>query len=166
MPDIPSPLQPENQMLWILIGVCVALVFTLEAVHTAIDGAWPHQRRPSRMLSHERTAQTIWGLVAIFILIGGLLTIANLGILLWQDLDYVDGQVLAGILLAIAWVVFLLMSIDRFGIRAYLSSVGPVAPLAILVMLIIANILFALTLADIWPSLSELRDSLPVIDGQ
>lgn len=162
MPDIPDSLQTDNELLWLLIAVSIAMVFTLEAVHTAVEGAWPHQRRSSQMLPQERSAQTIWGVVAILVLAGGLLAIVNLSILIWQDIDHLESHILAGILLAISWVVFLLMSIDRFGIRSYLASVGPVAPLAVLVMLIVAVLLFALGLIDIWPSLDEIRDALPV----
>src|ERR671912_3026966 len=107
MPEFPESLNTDNHLLWALIGVSIAMVLTLDAVQSAVDGAWPHQHRPSRLLPHERTAQSIWGVVAVLIIAGGLLLITNLGILLWQEEDYSDTLVLGGILLAVGWVIFL-----------------------------------------------------------
>lgn len=163
MPDLPDSLNTDNHLLWVLIGVCIAMVLTLDAVQSAVDGAWPHQHRPSRLLPHERTAQSIWGLVAVFIIANGLLLITNLGILLWQDEDYGDSLVLGSILLAVAWVIFLLANTDLLGIRRYLSSIGPTAPLAILVILIAAGVLLTLSLLDIVPPWQEFEDALPII---
>jgi hypothetical protein len=165
MPDIPDSLNSNNHLLWVLVGVCVAMVLTLDAVQAAVDGAWPHQRRPSRLLPHERTAQSIWGIVAVLIIAGGLLLITDLGILLWQDIDYDDGLVLGSILLGVAWVIFLLMSVESLGIRRYLSSIGPTAPLAVLLVLVAAIVLLVLTLLDIVPPWEEFKDALPVIFG-
>ena len=163
MPDFPDSLNTDNHLLWLLIGVCIAMVLTLDAVQAAVDGAWPHQHRPSQLLPHERTAQSIWGLVAVLIITGGLLLIANLGILIWQDEDYGDGLVLGSILLAVAWVVFLLTSVESLGIRRYLSSIGPSAPLAIFVVLVAATVLLVLGLLDILPPWEEFQDALPII---
>jgi hypothetical protein len=163
MPDFPDSLNTNNHLLWVLVGVCIAMVLTLDAVQTAVDGAWPHQHRPSQLLPHERTAQSIWGLVAVLIIAGGLLLITNLSILIWQDEDYGDSLVLGSILLGVACVVFLLSSIVSLGIRRYLSSIGPSAPLAILVVLIAAIVLLVLTLLDIVPPWDEFKDALPII---
>lgn len=163
MPDLPDSLNTDNHLLWALIGVSIAMVLTLDAVQSAVGGAWPHQHRPSRLLPHERTAQSIWGVVAVLIIAGGLLLITNLGILLWQDLDYDDGLVLGGILLGVGWVIFLLTSIESLGIRRYLSSIGPTAPLAVLVVLIAAIVLLVLSLLDIAPPWKEFEDALPII---
>lgn len=163
MPDFPDSLNTDNHLLWVLVGVCIAMVLTLDAVQTAVDGAWPHQHRPSRLLPHERTAQSIWGLVAVLIIAGGLLLITNLGILLWQDEDYGDSLVLGSILLGVGWVIFLLMSIESLGIRRYLSSIGPTAPLAVLAVLVASIVLLALSVLDIVPPWKEFQDALPVI---
>ena len=163
MPEFPDALQTDNHLLWILIGVSIAMVFTLQAVQTAVEGAWPHQRHPTSMLPHERSAQAGWGIVALALIVGGLLLLSNLAILVWQELDYSDSQVVASILLAISWVLFLLISIDRFGIRAYLTSIGIVLPIVVVAMLLIADTLLVLSLIDIWPGMDELRDSLPLI---
>lgn len=163
MPDLPNSLNTDNHLLWVLIGVCIAMVLTLDAVQAAVDGAWPHQHRPSQLLPHERTAQSIWGIVALLIIAGGLLAITNLGILLWQDENHGDALVLGGILLGVGWVIFLLTSIDSLGIRRYLSSIGPSAPLAIMVVLIAAIVLLVLSLLDIVPPWKEFKDALPII---
>ncbi len=163
MPDLPNSLNTDNHLLWVLIGVSIAMVLTLDAVQNAVDGAWPHQHRPSRLLPHERTAQSIWGVVAVLVIAGGLLLITNLGILLWQEEEYGDSLVLGGILLAVGWVIFLLTSIESLGIRRYLSSIGPTAPLAIMVVLIAAIVLLVLSLLDIVPPWKEFQDALPII---
>ena len=163
MPDFPDSLNTDNHLLWVLIGVCIAMVLTLDAVQSAVEGAWPHQYRPSRLLPHERTAQSVWGVVAVLIIAGGLLLITDLGILLWQDEDYGDGLVLGSILLGVGWVIFLLTSIESLGLRRYLSSIGPSAPLAVMVVLIAAIVLLILTLLDIVPPWEEFKDALPVI---
>jgi hypothetical protein len=163
MPDLPDSLNTDNHLLWVLIGVCIAMVLTLDAVQSAVEGAWPHQHRPSQLLPHERTAQSIWGIVALLIIAGGLLLITNLGILLWQDEKHGDGLALGSILLGVAWVIFLLTSIESLGIRRYLSSIGPSAPLAVLVVLVAAIVLLILTLLDIVPPWKEFQDALPII---
>ncbi|MEZ4505053.1 MAG: hypothetical protein R2848_04090 [Thermomicrobiales bacterium] len=163
MPELPDSLQTDNHLLWVLIGVSIAMVLTLDAIQSAVDGAWPHQHRPSRLLPHERTAQSIWGVVALLVIAGGLLLITNLGILLWQDIDYGDNLVLGSILLAVGWVVFMLTSIESFGIRRYLSSIGPTAPMAVMVVLIAAIVLLVLSLLDIVPPWEEFQDALPII---
>ncbi len=163
MPELPEVLQTDNHVLWALIGVSIAMVITLEAVQTAVEGAWPHQRRPSTMLPHERSAQSIWGLVAIALIAGGLLLISNLAILLWQDLEHNETQIAGAVLLGVSWLIFLMVSIDRYGIRGYITSIGLAAPVAVLAMLAMAIILLSLALIDIWPPEEEFRDSLPII---
>ena len=163
MPDLPESLHTDNHLLWALIGVSIVMVLTLEAVQTAVEGAWPHQRRPSTMLPRERSAHTMWGVVAIALIVGGLLLIANLGVLLWQDLEHSEAHVVASALLGTSWVVFVLSSVDRWGIRSYITSIGIAAPMAVLAMLVVADLLLGVTLVDIWPSWDEFRDDLPVI---
>jgi hypothetical protein len=163
MPDLPNSLNTDNHLLWVLIGVSIAMVLTLDAVQSAVDGAWPHQLRPARLLPHERTAQSIWGVVAVLIIASGLILIINLGILLWQEAEYGDSLVLGGILLAVGWVIFLLTSIESLGIGRYLSSIGPTAPLAVMVVLIAAIVLLVLSLLDIVPPWEEFEDALPII---
>src|SRR5680860_127051 len=160
---MPEFLQTDNLVLWALVGVSIAMVFTLEAVQTAVEGAWPHQRRPSTMLPHERSAQSVWGLVAIALIAGGLLLISNLAILLWRELDHTETQIAGGVLIGVSWLLFLMVSIDRFGIRSYITSIGLAAPIAVLVMLAMSIVLLSLSIIDIWPPADAFRDSLPVI---
>ncbi len=163
MPELPSFLNTDNHLLWALICVSIAMIVTLEAVQSAIEGAWPHQRRPGTMLPSERTAQSFWGIVAIALITAGLLLIANLGILLWQDLSQTDTQVLGGILVGASWLLFMLVSIERFGIRRYITSIGLAAPLATLALLAVAIILLTLSAIEVWPSEQEFREALPIL---
>lgn len=163
MPDLPDALQTDNHVLWALIVASVLMVFTLEAVQSAVEGAWPHQRRPNTMLPSERTAHSIWGIVALALIAGGLLLIANLAILLWQELDPLGIHKTGGVFLGISWALFMLVSIDRFGIRRHMTSIGIAAPVATLALLTAAIVLLALGFLDIWPSVDEFRDALPVI---
>ena len=70
---------------------------------------------------------------------------------------------LGSILLGVGWVIFLLTSIESLGIRRYLSSIGPSAPLAVMVVLIAAIVLLVLRLLDIVPPWEEFKDALPII---
>lgn len=163
MPELPDALQTDNHVLWALIAVSVLMAFTLEAVQAAVEGAWPHQRRPSTMLPSERKAHSVWGVVALALIAGGLLLVANLAILLWKDLEPLDIQRAGGVLLAVAWVLFVLVSIDRFGIRKHMTAIGLAGPVAALALLTAAIVLLSLSLIDIWPPSDEFRDALPVI---
>ncbi|MBX3070417.1 MAG: hypothetical protein KF883_07995 [Thermomicrobiales bacterium] len=160
---MPDALQTDNHILWALIATSVVMVITLEAVQSAVEGAWPHQRRPSTMLPSERTAHSLWGIVALALIAGGLLLIANLAILLWKDLDPLDIQRAGGVLLAVAWALFMLVSIDRFGIRRHMTAIGLAGPVAAIAILTAAIVLLALALIDIWPPTDDFRDALPVI---
>ncbi|MCC6943346.1 MAG: hypothetical protein IT335_02150 [Thermomicrobiales bacterium] len=160
---MPDALQTDNHILWALIATSVVMVITLEAVQSAVEGAWPHQRRPSTMLPSERTAHSLWGIVALALIAGGLLLIANLAILLWKDLDPLDIQRAGGVLLAVAWALFMLVSIDRFGIRRHMTAIGLAGPVAAIAILTAAIVLLSLALIDIWPPTDDFRDALPVI---
>ncbi len=160
---MPDALHTDNHVLWMLIAASVVMVFTLEAVQTAVEGAWPHQRRPGTMLPSERSAHSVWGIVALALIAGGLLLIANLAILLWKELEILGIQRAGGILLAVAWLLFILVSIDRFGIRRHMTATGLAAPVAALALLTAAIVLLSLSLIDIWPPVEDFRDALPVI---
>jgi hypothetical protein len=163
MPDLPDLVRGDNRLLWLLIGVCLAMVFTIEAVEAAVEGAWPHQRRPTRMLPRERSAHAIWGFVALLVLPGALLEILNLGVLVWRQLGHTETQVLGSIFVGIGWVTFLLASSDRLPVRRYLATVGPVAPIALLGVLFIGDVLLLIAFLDIRPSVHEVRDAIPIL---
>lgn len=161
MPEFPDFLHTDNRMLWLLIGVCLAMVLTIEAVEAAVDGAWPHQRRPTRMLPSERSAHAIWGIVALLVLPGALLEILNLAVLVWRNLEHTEAHVLGSVFVGIGWVIFLLSSIDRLPVRRYLGSVGPVAPIALIGILLFGDIVLLIAFLDIKPTVDEVRDALP-----
>ena len=161
MPDFPEFLQTDNRQLWLLIGVCLAMVFTIEAVEEAVEGAWPHQRRPTRMAMTERRAHPLWGIVALLVLPGALLTVLNLAVIAWRELPRTDTLVLGGILLGVGWAVFLLSSIDRLRLRRALQAAGPAAPLVLAVILIAADLLLLIAFLDIRPSVESVREALP-----
>jgi hypothetical protein len=161
MPDIPDSLRPDDHVLWLTIGLCVAMLFTLEAVEEAVDGAWPHQRRASRMAVDERRAHPIWGLAALLVLPGAVLAILTLATMAWKDLPRSDELLYGGALLAVGWAMFVLASIDRLRVRQLFTRIGPAAPLAVVVMLLAADILLLIAFTDIRPSVDSVRDALP-----
>jgi len=63
--------------MWLLIGLCVAMVLTLEVVEEAVEGAWPHQRRTHQMDLGQQRAHQVWALVALMILPAGILALLN-----------------------------------------------------------------------------------------
>ena len=66
--DLKDRLHTSDHQLWLWIGLCVALLVTMEAVQEAVEGAWPHQRRLTRMDLSEQRSQPVWALVALLIL--------------------------------------------------------------------------------------------------
>jgi hypothetical protein len=165
MPSFPDFLNTNNHQLWLMVGVCLAAVFTVEAVEEAVEGAWPHERRPSRMAMTERRAQPFWGLVALLVLPGAILEIAILAVLAWRHETKPSTLVIGSILLGIGWVIFLLTSFDRFRVRRIFTSIGPVAPIALIAILIVADFLLIVGFLDIRPSLQSIRDALPYISS-
>lgn len=161
MPDFPDVLHTDNHQLWLLIGVCLLMVFTIEAVEEAVEGAWPHQRRATRMAMSERRAHPIWGVVALLILPGAVLAVLNLAVIAWKELPRTDGLVLGGIMLGAGWVIFLLNSIDRLRFRRLFAAAGPAAPFALALILIVADLLLLTSFLDIRPSVDSIRDALP-----
>lgn len=161
MPDFPEYMHTGNHPLWLLIGVSIAMLFTIEAVEEAVEGAWPHQRRRTGMATPERRAHPIWGIVALLVLPGALLIALNLAVIAWKDLPRTDTLVLGGTLLGAGWVVFLLSSIDRLRLRRVFTSAGPGAPFALAMILIVADLLLLIAFLDIRPSFDAVRDALP-----
>lgn len=162
MPDVPGLPHTENHLLWLLIGLCVIMLFTLQAVETAVEGAWPHERRPTRMLPRERTAHAIWGVVALLVLPGALLAILNLGVIVWRDVQRPETLSLGGFLVGLGWGVFLLASDDRLRVRRYLTSIGPMAPMALLAILLAGDVLLLMAFLQIRPSIETVKDALPL----
>jgi hypothetical protein len=161
MADLPDFLHTDNHQLWLLIAVCIATIFTIEAVEEAVEGAWPHQRRVTSMAMTERRAHPFWGIVALLVLPGAVLIVLDLAVIAWKALPRNDTLVLGGILLGAGWAVFLLSSIDRLRLRRLFTAAGPAAPLALALILIAADLLLLIAFIDIRPSVQAVRDALP-----
>ncbi len=156
-------LRLNDGRIWLLIGLCVALVFTIQAVETATEGAWPHQRRPSRMAPQARTAQGAWGIVALLLLPGILLGILNVAVLLWRGLPHTQSQVLGGFLIALIWFIFVGASANLFGMGRLLRQGGVAGPLALLVIVVAGDVLLIAGLLTLLPNFEMVRDAIPVI---
>lgn len=155
------PLGPfDTRLWWLLIGLCVALLLTLQAVETAVEGAWPSDRRPSRFLPRARTVQASWAWVALLIIPGGLLAIANVAALIWRDEKRSDAQLVGCVLLGIGWILFLLFSLDVFRLGRLMGNLGIVGPLALMLILIVGDILLVIGLKDILPAWHVVRDAM------
>jgi len=145
--------------LWLLIGLSLAMLFTLEAIEEFVEGAWPQMRRPANGWGAVGSTHTMWAAVALFMLPGLVLTILNLAILVANDLPYANAQLLGTIFVVIGWLVYLATTTNLGGIGTYLQEVGLIAPLALLVILALGDLLLLISLIDIFPTnlLSALR---------
>ncbi len=156
-------LRLDDGRLWLLIALCVALVFTIQSVEGSVEGVWPHQRRPARRGPGGRTAQGIWASVALLLLPGMLLGVLNLAVLLWRELPYGRTLLLGGLFVALAWLLFVAVSANFLGLGRYMGQVGPVGPAAMLAVLLVGDLLLLIALLDVVPSLGEIRDALPLV---
>jgi hypothetical protein len=145
--------------LWLLIGLSIAMLFTIEAIEDFTDGAWPQMRRSSGYFDVLGSSRGLWVAVAMLVLPGLVLTILNLAVLVWKDLPYSNTLLLGTIFIIIGWLLFLATTIDLGGIGEYLEGSGIVAPLSILIVLIMADLLLLIALIQIFPS--SLRSILP-----
>ncbi len=161
--DLRAFLRFDNSTLWILIGLCVATVFTLQAVEESVEGAWPHARRPARMPARSPGFGGAWSLVALLVLPGLLLGILNVVVLIWQDLERTDLQVLGSIFVGLGWVLFMAASRDRIPIRRFVGNLGTVGPVALVLVLVLGDVLLTIALFDVLPSMDEVRDALPFV---
>jgi tryptophan-rich sensory protein len=182
MPDIPDipdidwskiPLGPfDTRLWWLLIAIAITLLLTVQAIETAVEGAWPHQRRPGNFLPRARAVQTSWAFVAVLVVPGALLAIANVAVLIWKDPPRPEGLALGGTLLAIGWVLFLLFSLDVLNLGKLMGNLGIIGPLTLMVLLVVADILLYVAFRDIvpaWENVREaaegqIRDWLPFLD--
>ena len=156
-------LRIDDRRLWLLVALCVALVFTIQAVEGSVEGVWPHQRRPARLAPGARAAQGVWSFVALLLLPGMLLAVLNLAVLLWRDLPHTETQLLGGFFVALAWLLFVGASVDFLRLGRYMGQVGPVGPAAIMAVLLVGDALLVIALLDVLPSLQTVRDELPLV---
>ncbi len=158
-----------NQTLWLLIATAVATLLTIQTVESAIEVAWPHQRRTSRLLPGQRRAMPVWGVAGLLVLVGALLALMTLGVILWRDLESTSTQRLAGVLLAAGWLVFMLASLNWLGVGRLIRETGMIGPLAICGLLIAADLLLLISFIDIVPEFEDvwnaIKDLLPFVDG-
>lgn len=163
LPDFPDFMHADNEQIWLLIAVCLAMIFTIQAVEESVEGAWPHLRRASGMAMPERRAQPFWGIVALLVLPGAVLSVLILAVIAWQELPRNDTMVLGGVLLGAGWLVFLLSSVDALRVRRLFTAAGPAAPFALALILIVADLLLLIAFLDIRPSVDAVRDALPTL---
>jgi hypothetical protein len=159
--EIREVLRLDDSRVWLLIGLCVALVFTIQAVETATEGAWPHQRRPSRIAPQARSAQGAWGAVALLLLPGILLGILNVAVLLWRSFPHTQAQVIGGFLVGLIWAIFVGASANVFGMGRLLRQGGAAGPLALLVLVIAGDMLLLSALLSILPDVQTIRNAIP-----
>ncbi len=155
------PLGPFDTLLWwLLIFLTVALVFTIQAIETAIEGAWPNQRRVSRLVPRARWVQASWGFIAVFVLAGALLAIGCVTILIWRNPPHPEGLALGGLLVGIGWVLFLLFSLNVFRLGKLMETLGLIGPIAVLVLLVVGAVLLFTAFQEMVPSLQTVRDGI------
>jgi hypothetical protein len=159
--EIRDVLRLDDSRVWLLIGLCVALVFTIQSVETATEGAWPHQRRPARMARQARSAQGAWGAVALLLLPGIVLGILNVAVLLWRNLPHAQAQLLGGFLVGLIWVIFVGASVNFLGMGRLLRQGGPAGPLALLVLVVAGDLLLLAGLLEVLPDTDVIRNAIP-----
>ena len=156
-------LRIDDGRLWLLILLCVALVFTIQAVEGSVEGAWPHQRRPARLGPGGRAVHGVWSYVALLLLPGMLLGVLTLAVLLWREVPHTETQLLGGFFVGLAWLIFVAVSIDLFRFGRYMGQVGRVGPIAMMTVLLVGDLLLLIALLDVLPSLDTVRDALPLV---
>ncbi len=156
-------LRVDDGRLWLLVGLCVALVFTIQAVEGSVEGAWPHQRRPARLGPGGRAVHGVWSYVALLLLPGMLLGVLNLAVLLWREVPHTETQLLGGFFVGLAWLIFVAVSVDLFRFGRYMGQVGRVGPIAMMTVLLVGDLLLLIALLDVLPSLDTVRDALPLV---
>jgi hypothetical protein len=149
-----------NRLLWLFIFVAGATLFTIQTIESAIETAWPHQRRMGGRLPGERRAVPVMGIVAILVLAGALLALTTLGVMLWRDVESTDNQRLAAVLLLAGWIAFMLASLNWFGFGRMLRETGMIGPLALAALLLVAVVMLLVAFIDIVPEFGEVWDAI------
>ena len=155
------PLGPfDTRLWWLLIAISVALLLTLQAIETAVEGAWPHQRRSNAYLPGARGVHVTWAATAVMVIPGALAAIGSVAALIWLNIEAPGRLELGGTLLAIGWLLFLVFGLNVFGLGGLIRNLGVIGPLAILAVLLVSDILLIVTLLDILPAWSVVRDAI------
>ena len=137
---------------WLLIGVAILLIFTIEAIESYIDGAWPQLRQAAPAFRSQAIARSLWTSVAFLLLPGIVLALINLGLLVWKGLPQNNTQTLGAFFLGLGWLVFALTSSDLVGLGRYMRKVGVAAPLALIACLLVGDLLLLAALLDLAPA--------------
>lgn len=161
--ELREVLELADSRLWVLLALCIALVFTIQSVETATEGAWPHQRRPARMAPQARAASSAWSVVSLLLLPGLLLAILNLAVVIWLSLPLSQAQLLGSVLVAVCWLIFIAASGNLLGMGSLIRQGGAAGPLALIVVLIAGDLLLLAGLLLIVPDVDTIRRALPVI---
>lgn len=138
--------------LWLLVGVAILLIFTVEAVESYVDGSWPQLRHDAPAFRSQAIGRSLWVSVAFLLLPGIVLALLNLGLLVWKGLPQNNTQVFGAFFLCIGWLIFALTSINLVGLGQYMRRVGPAAPLALIVCLLVGDLLLLAALLDLIPA--------------
>ena len=112
------------------------------------------------MARSERIAHPFWGVVAALVLPGALLEVGILAVMAWKHVDRPETLVVGSIMLGIGWVLFMLASIDRLRLRRMMVAAGAATPLALAVVLLVADFLLLVAFTDIRPSVGAVRDAI------
>lgn len=138
--------------LWLLIGVAILLIFTVEAVEGYVEGVWPQLRHDAPAFRSQAIGRSLWVSVAFLLLPGIVLALLNLGLLVWKGLPQNSTQIFGAFFLGIGWLLFALTSIDLIGLGRYMRRVGPAAPLALIVCLLVGDLLLLAAILDLLPA--------------
>ncbi len=138
--------------LWLLVGLAVLLIFTVEAVEQYVDGSWPQLRHAAPAFRSQAIGRSLWSAVAFLLLPGIVLALINLGLLVWRGLPQNNTQILGAFFLGLGWIIFALTSINLAGLGGYMRKVGVAAPLALIVCLLVGDLLLLAALLDLLPS--------------
>lgn len=150
----------DTWLWWLLILVVVALLGSLQALETAVEGAWPHQRRDNEYVPGAKGVKGSWALAAILLIPGGVALIGIICIIIWRDISYPDGFALGAWLLALGWILFMIFGLNVAGLGRILGTLGMLGPLAIGFILIAADLILLVTLREIMPPWAEVREGI------
>ena len=139
--------------LYLLIGVAILLIFTIESIEGYVEGAWPQLRHDAPAFRAQAIGRSLWVTVAFLLLPGIVLALGNLGLLVWKGLPQNSTQIFGAFFLGIGWLIFTLTSINLAGLGRYMRKVGPAAPLALLVCLLVGDLLLLAALLDLLPAI-------------
>jgi len=139
----------RDNRFWLVALLSIALFVTLERVQVYANGAWPQMRRDTQRRPPAMGNRLVWNTVMFLLLPGMVMLLAGVTILVWTHYPQRGSIVLATFLLALPWAIFIIGSIERLGVSAYVQRVGIALPLALCASLILADLLLFTTLLDL-----------------